>query len=387
MADEEKKILDQENIEETVAEKVEAAAEEVVKEEAPVEKKVEPKKTQASSKSTSGKKKKKKKKSAYRRMIEHHLKVAGIIIGSIALIAILFFTLIASYDFSKKAWHVKFDPIHGYSYTLYLKQEYSPAHVVIESCSKSSEEVTIPDTIFGARVETIDDDAFKSSVKTVKLGQYVTMVGEGMSDKTFILPENYGQAALKSYVTFKDKNASGFYYKAMFDNTMMAFAYFGSEADYKVPESFGGMKVSKTTEYYENDEYTTRLAEYEAEHYSVLPYNMIKVNLIHNEAIDPYVYFLEDLESREKMKERIMSLPAQYNYNADGTPADGETAIKLAFIHKGDGNGKNCGGVMADYDPSDFFAAIRYMSKRTSDCHTDGEPDLEVWMMAGFIES
>ncbi|MBR5417663.1 MAG: hypothetical protein IK109_06480, partial [Clostridiales bacterium] len=210
MADEEKKILDQENIEENVAEEAEAAAEEVVKEEAPVEKKTEPKKTRTGSRSTSGKKKKKKK-SAYRRMIEHHLKVAGIIIGSIALIAVLFFTLIASYDFSKKAWHVKFDPIHGYSYTLYLKQEYTPAHIVIESCSKSSEEVTIPDTIFGARVETIEDDAFKSSVKTVKLGQYVTMVGEGMSDKTFVLPENYGQTALKSYVTFKDKNASGFY--------------------------------------------------------------------------------------------------------------------------------------------------------------------------------
>ena len=378
MADEEKKIVDQENTEETV--------ESVVKEEAPSEKKSEPKKTQTASRSASGKKKKKKK-SAYRRMIEHHLKVAGIIVGSIALVAVLFFTLIASYDFSKKAWHVKFDPFHGYSYTLYLKQEYYPAHVVIDSCSKSSEEVTVPDTIFGARVETIGDGAFKSSVKTVKLGQYVNLVGEGMSDKTFVLPEKYGQAALKSYVTFKDKNASGFYYKAMYDNTMMAFAYFGTEADYKVPESFGGMKVSKTTEYYENDDYTIRLAEYEAEHYSVLPYNMIRVNLIRNEAIDPYVASLEDLESREKMKERIMSLPAQYSYNADGTPADGETAIKLAFIHKGDGNGKNCGGVMADYDPSDFFAAVRYMAKRTSDCHTNGEPDLDVWMMAGFIES
>ena len=104
MADEEKKILDQENKEENVAE--------TVKEEAPSEKKPELKKTQTPSKSTSGKKKKKK--SAYRRMVEHHLKVAGIIVGSIALIAILFFTLIASYDFSKKAWHVKFDPFHGY---------------------------------------------------------------------------------------------------------------------------------------------------------------------------------------------------------------------------------------------------------------------------------
>ena len=114
---------------------------------------------------------------------------------------------------------------------------------------------------------------------------------------------------------------------------------------------------------------------------------MIRVNIIRNEAIDPYVSSLEDLESRQRMKERIMSLPAQYNYNTDGTPADGETAIKLAFIHKGDGNGKNCGGVMADYDPSDFFAAVRYVSKRTSDCHTDGEPDFEVWMMDGFIET
>lgn len=388
MADEEKKIINQENTNESDAETIKeaSAAEEAVKETSSVEMKAEPKKTKTASKSSNGKKKKKKK-SAYRRMIEHHIKVAAIIIGSIALVAVLFFTLIASYDFSKKAWHVKFDPIHGYSYTLYLKQEYTPAHIVIESCSKSSEEVTVPDTIFGARVETIGDGAFKSSVKTVKLGQYVTLVGEDMSDKSFVLPENYGTGALKSYVTFKDKNGSGFYYKAMYDNTMMAFAYFGTKEGYKIPESFGGMKVSKATEYYENDEYTSRLAEYEAEHYSVLPYNMIRVNIIRNEAIDPYVSSLEDLESRQRMKERIMSLPAQYNYNTDGTPADGETAIKLAFIHKGDGNGKNCGGVMADYDPSDFFAAVRYVSKRTSDCHTDGEPDFEVWMMDGFAGS
>ena len=60
------------------------------------------------------------------------------------------------------------------------------------------------------------------------------------------------------------------------------------------------------TEYYENDEYTTRFAEYEAEHYSVLPYNMIRVNILRNEAIDPYVSSLEDLESRQRMKERII---------------------------------------------------------------------------------
>lgn len=325
-----------------------------------------------------------KKKSAYRRMIEHRLKIAGIIVGSIALLLVLFFTLIASYDFSEKAWHVKFDPIHGYKYTLYTKQGYTPARIVIESCSKSGDEVTLPDTIWGVRVEELSDGAFKDSVKTIRLGKNVNLVGEGYQDKTLILPEGYG--ATSYYTSFKDREHSGFYYKAMPDGTLTAFAYFGSESTYTVPKSFAGLPVKKVTEYYENDDYLIRLAECEADHYSVLPYNMIRVNLIRNEAIDPYVYFLQDLESREKMKERIMSLPAQYSYNSDGTPADGETAIKLALIHKGDGNGKNCGGVMADYDPLDFIAAERYLTKRTSDCHTDGEPDFGDWLMDGFVE-
>ena len=75
-------------------------------------------------------------------------------------------------------------------YYKYLKKEYTPAHIVIESSSKGSSEVTVPDSIWGVRVDELSDDVFKDSVKTVKLGKNVTQVGEGNSDKTFILPEN-----------------------------------------------------------------------------------------------------------------------------------------------------------------------------------------------------
>ena len=130
----------------------------------------------------------KKKKTAYRRMIEHRLKIAAIVVGAVSVLLILFFTCIAGYSFSAKAWHVKFDPIHGYAYTYYQKKDFTPAHIVIESCSKSATSVTVPDTIWGARVEEISDDAFKSSVQEIRLGKYIYSVGEGYSDKHFVLP-------------------------------------------------------------------------------------------------------------------------------------------------------------------------------------------------------
>ena len=326
----------------------------------------------------------KKKKSAYRRMIEHRLKVAGIVIGSIALLAILFFTCIASYSFSEKAWHVKFDPIHGYSYTLYLKKDYTPAHIVIESSSKGSSEVTVPDSIWGVRVDELSDDVFKDSVKTVKLGKNVTRVGEGNSDKTFILPENYGSAGF--YTTFRDKEGSGFYYKALPDKTLVAFAYFKDQASYQVPKTFGGITVSKATEFYENDNYTLTFAEFEAKTSTLIPYNMVRVKLLEKDGIDPYANSMTGATTHDKLRAQLLGLPQTFNYKDDGaTPADGETAIKLALIQRGDGLGKTCGDVLAEYPERDFVAAVNYISTMTADCLTTDEPVLEAWMTDGFV--
>ncbi|MBO4928244.1 MAG: hypothetical protein J5379_08365 [Clostridiales bacterium] len=327
---------------------------------------------------------KKKKKSAYRRMIEHRIKVVSIIVGVIALLLVLFFTVFASYDFSEKAWHVKFDPIHGYKYTIYMKQQYTHSRIVISSCSKKSEEVKVPDTIWGVRVEELEEGAFADEVKTIRLGQYIYIVGEGYGSKTLILPSTYGQT--ENYTSFKDKRGSGFYYKALPDGTLMAFAYFGTEDNYSVPGSFAGIKVSKATEYYVNDDYLTLLAEEEADHSTILPYNMVRVKMVQRDGIDPYVTSLEDLESREKMKVRLMSLPDQYAYGPDGLPADGESAIKLAMTTRGNGVDESCAMVMAKYPPLNFVSAARFLSKRTSDCHTEGEPDFEDWLWAGMVE-
>ena len=327
--------------------------------------------------------KKKKKKTAYRRMIEYRIKIASIIVGAIALLLVLFFTLVAGYSFSGKCWHVKFDPIHGYQYTLYTKQEYSHARIVITSCSSGSEEVTIPDTIWGVRVEELSEGAFKDDVKTIHLGKYVYLVDEGYGSKTITLPSDY--AGTNEYTSFKDKNNSGFYYKAMKDGTLTAFAYFGTEESYQIPTSFAGIRVGKATEYYVNDDYLTLLAETEATHESTLCYNMVQVKKVQLDGIDPYVYSLEDLESREKMKNRLLSLPDEYNFEADGTPADSETAIKMALINRGDGKGQNCAMILAQHPALDFIKAERYLSRRTSDCHTEGELDYGEWLMDGFI--
>ena len=177
MADEEKKITEAvEEVVETEGSKAEKATTET---------------------ETSGTKKKK---SAYRRMIEKRIKIIACIVAVLAILVTVFFTCIASYSFSEKAWHVKFDPFHGYSYTLYLKKDFTPAHIVIESCSKGSSEVTVPDSIWGVRVDEIADNAFKDSVKTVNLSRNVVRVGEGCADKTIVLPYGYGSTGfLTSY--------------------------------------------------------------------------------------------------------------------------------------------------------------------------------------------
>lgn len=326
---------------------------------------------------------KKKKKSAQRRLMEHRIKMVAIPVGIVALLATVFFVFFAHYDFSKKAWIVKFDPIHGYTYTMYSKQEYSHARIVIHSCSKKSDEVTVPDTIFGVRVEELEEGAFSDAVKTIHLGKYVHLIGEGYGNKALTLPDGYGTDG--NYLSILDKNGTGFYYKAMPDLSLTAFAYFGTEEAYQVPTSFSGIKVSKVTPYYVNDDYLTLLAECEATHSSTLAYNMERVKMIQSRGIDPYIYYLEDLESREKVKQRLLTLPDEYNYLPDGSAADGETAIKLALIHNGDGKGKNCAIVMAGYPPLDFITAERYISKHTSDCHTDGEMGYGEWLMDGFV--
>ena len=90
MADEEKKITEAvEEVVETEGSKAEKATTET---------------------ETSGTKKKK---SAYRRMIEKRIKIIACIVAVLAILVTVFFTCIASYSFSEKAWHVKFDPFHG----------------------------------------------------------------------------------------------------------------------------------------------------------------------------------------------------------------------------------------------------------------------------------
>ena len=376
MSDNKEEKIITENIEEAV---------EAVSEEAS-EKALEEKKTADSSKSVakSTSPKGKKKKSAYRRMIEHRLKVAGIVIGAITLLAVFFFTCIASYSFSKKAWHVKFDPIHGYSYTVYLKDGYTPAHIVIDSCSKSSSEVTVPDSIWGVRVDEISDGVFKDSVETVRLGKNITRVGEGNADKKFVLPENYGSNGF--YTSFRDKAGSGFYYKALPDKTLVAFAFFGDEASYQVPKTYGGLAVSKATEFYVNDDYTLSFADFEVQTSTMLPYNMVRVQLSEKDGIDPYADSMTGATTHDKLRGKLLGLPQHYNYKADGvTPADGETAIKLALVQRGDGAGRTCGDVMAEYPARDFVAAVKYISSMTAESHTSEEPDYEVWMMDGFV--
>ena len=327
---------------------------------------------------------KKKKKSGRRRMIEHRLKIAGIIVGIIALLTILFFTFVASYDFSEKAWHVKFDPIHGYKYTLYLKKDYTPAHIVIESSSKGSSEVKVPESIWGVRVDELGDDVFKDSVKTVRIGSNIKTVGEGNGDKTFVLPESYGTNGF--YTAFKDKDASGFYYKALEDKTLVAFAYLGDEASYQVPKTYGGITVSKAVEYYENDEYTKSFAEFEAKTSSMIPYNMVRVQLLEREGIDPYADSMTGATTHDKLRSKLLSLPQNYRYKSDGyTPADGETAIKVALVQRGNGLGKTCGDVMTEYPEREFVAAVKYLSENTAECHTTDEPDFDEWLMDGFV--
>ena len=317
-------------------------------------------------------------------MIEKRIKIAAIIVAAVAVVLTVFFVFFASYDFSNKAWNVKRDPIHGFSYTMYSKQEFGHARIVIRSCSKKSGSVKVPDTIWGVRVEELGDSAFAEGVDSIALGKYVYLVGEGYGSKKLTLPADYAQDS--HYLAIKDKNASGFYYKAMKDGTLTAFAYFGSEENYQIPVSCAGISVSKATEYYVNDDYLTLMANTIAEHASALPYNMVRLKQVQKDAIDPYIYYLEDLESREKMKGRLMALPDEYNFNPDGSPADGETAIKMALLNKGDGNGKNCAMVLAEYPAIDFIQAERFLSRRTSDCHTDGELDFGDWLLDGFIE-
>ncbi|MBP5417166.1 MAG: hypothetical protein J6Y58_06565 [Clostridiales bacterium] len=376
MADEEKKIT------EAVEEEVEAAAEkteETVAEKAAKVKDAAEAKTEKTAE-TSGSKKKK---SAKRRMIEHRIKIIAIIVAVIAVLVTIFFTCIASYSFSEKAWHVKFDPIHGYSYTIYQKQDFTPAHIVIDSCSKGSSEVTVPDSIWGVRVDEISDNAFKDSVKTVKLGKNIVRVGEGCADKTIVLPYGYGSTGFLT--AFKDKNGSGFYYKALADKTLCAYAYFGEQGSYQMPKTFAGIPVSQVVEYYANDGYTEVYADYVFQSSTLLPYNMHQVQLIEKEGIDPYANMMDGATSRDKIRGKLLGLPQNYRYNADGTPADGETAIKLAIVQRGNGVGKTCGDVLKEYSPRDFVTAVKYISDMTAESHTEDEPDFEAWMMEGFV--
>ncbi len=325
----------------------------------------------------------KKKKSAYRRMIEKRIKIIACIVAVLAILVTVFFTCIASYSFSEKAWHVKFDPFHGYSYTLYLKKDFTPAHIVIESCSKGSSEVTVPDSIWGVRVDEIADNAFKDSVKTVNLSRNVVRVGEGCADKTIVLPYGYGSTGFLT--SFKDKNGSGFYYKALADKTLVAFAYFGEQGSYQVPKSFGGIPVSQAVEYYANDGYTEVYADYVFQSATLLPYNMHRVQLLEKEGIDPYADMMDGATTRDKLRGKLLGLPQNYKYNADGTPADGETAIKLAIVQRGNGVGKTCGDVLREYPPRDFVTAVAYITEMTEESLTSGEPTLTEWMMEGFV--
>lgn len=327
--------------------------------------------------------KKKKKKSAYRRMIEHRIKVAAIVVAAVAAVLILFFTCIASYDFSEKAWHVKFDPIHGYTYTYYLKNDFVPAHIEIKSCSKGGSSVTIPDTIWGARVEVISEDAFKDSVKQVTLGKFVYCVEEGNGEQKFILPEGYGSTDY--YVTFKDKNASGFYYKANPDCTLTAFAYFKSQEEFDVPLQYGGLTVSYCTNYYENTEYLTAMAETLVTSHSMLPYNMERIIEIGEGGINQYFFSIDDEETRTRLQNVFNNLPRIYKYDENGNPADGETAIKLAIANNGGGLGESVMEVMESYSPIDFIAAEKDLTVQTIDALLNDSIDFSSWLRSAFL--
>ena len=376
---EEKKIS--EKVVENVAEKdseVTKTATKVSKDEKVVENVAE-NDSEATKTATTGKKKK----SAHRRMIERGIKIAVIIVAAIAALVTLFFTCIASYSFSEKAWHVKFDPIHGYSYTFYLKKDFMPAHIVIDSCSKGSSDVTVPDTLWGIRVDEISDNAFKDSVKSVKLGKNIVRVGEGCADKTIVLPEGYGSMGFLT--SFKDRNGSGFYYKALADKTLVAYAYFGDEASYKMPKTFAGIEVSKVVEYYANDGYTEVYAEYAFQSATHIPYNMHRVQLIEKEGIDPYANMMDGATTRDRLRGKLLGLPQNYKYNPDGTPADGETAIKLAIVQRGNGVGKTCGDVLREYSARDFVSAVTYITEMTAESLTSGEPTFTEWMIEGYV--
>ena len=327
---------------------------------------------------------KKKKKTAYRRMIEHRIKIASIIVGVIALLAILFFTLVASYSFSEKAWHVKFDPIHGYSYILYTKQEFSPAHIVITSCSLKDKEITVPDTIWGVLVDELEDNAFPKEGQIIHLGQYVTVVGEGYGDKLLILPSGYENSY--SYLSIKDRNGSGFYYKVTKYGALAAYAFFGTQEQYQIPKSCCGLPVSLVTEYYENDAYLEALAEVEAETSSIPAYNMLRVDEVRKNGIDPYVMTMKYKASLENIQTRLMRLPDEFTFLADGSPADGETAIKMAIINTGTVSGESCGDVMAKYTPMEFIRAESFITQRTNDCHDTDELSFQEWLCDGLIE-
>jgi len=327
--------------------------------------------------------KKRRRAMAERRLRIHRIRIATTVAGILAVLAFIFFVFIAHYDFSKKAWIVKWDPIHGYSYTMYSKQEFSHARIVINTCSEKSESVTVPDTIWGVRVEELADHSFHDKVSTVKLGKYVYLVGEGFESKTLILPSGYESAS--NYISIKDKEASGFYYKVRKDSTALAFAYFGTEEAYHIPGSVSGLKVSSCTEYYVNDGYLSLLAENYATHESTVPFNMLRVKQVQQNGINPYMRYLTNEDSRDKTKNRIYKLPDNYQFLPDGSPADGETAIKMALMNNGDGKGNNCALVMAKYPPLDFIAAVSYISKYTDDCHEANELNLFDWMQDGFL--
>ncbi len=327
--------------------------------------------------------KKKKKKSAYRRMIEHRIKVAAIVVAAIAAVFILFVTCIASYDFSEKAWHVKFDPIHGFSYTYFLKKDFVPAHIEIDSCSKGGSSVTIPDTIWGVRVDGISDDAFKDSVKQVMLGKFVYYVGEGNGEQAFILPEGYGST--EYYVTFKDKDASGFYYKANPDGTLTAYAYFKARDKFAVPNQYGGLTVAYCTDYYENTTYLTEMAETLVTSHSMLPYNMARIIEVGEQGINPY-FFSVDQDSSTRLQNVFKNLPRIYKYDENGNPADGESAIKLAITNHGGGKGESVMDVIESYPPVTFIAAEKDLTVQTIDALLNDSIDFSSWLRSGFIK-
>ncbi len=321
-------------------------------------------------------------KMAERRLRLHRIRILSSVIGVILLLAAIFLVFVAHYDFGKKAWIVKWDPIHGYAYTMYSKQEYSHARIVITASSKKSEDLTIPDTIWGVRVEELADNSISDSVKNIKLGKYVYLVGEGFSDRTLSASDGYSDTS--TYLAIKDKDASGFYYKLQKDQTLVAYAYFGTQEAYVAPSTAFGFKVSRCTQYYVNDDYLVLLAETFATHESTVPFNMVKVKQIQQNGINPYMRYLTSKDSKDKTRKRIYALPENFNFLPDGSPADGETAIKMAFLHNGDGKGNNTALVMAKYSPLDFIAAVEYITKYTDDCHEPDELNFGDWTRDGM---